>query len=162
MYSLTLNFKTKEELLAHLQGEADSANNAIAQEILAANPEKKTRAKKDKDVLAEVTLPKEESNVPSTAFPTAPAAPKSPLPFDRNIVVSNISSTLSDLRGQQVAETSIAKLFANVFATIGVPAGKISELEDGTLLAFNVAFYPEVQLLRDSLAPKAPTAGSFI
>jgi hypothetical protein len=163
MYSLTLNFKTKEELIDFLHGEAE-AKITETSEVAAPAKAKATRTTKAKaDPLANVVIPEAPSVPTQTQQMFATNAPLSnEATFNRNIVLTNISSTVNELKMQNVPEASIATLFMNVFVKMGVTGSKISELPDNILAVFNTHFYPEVQSLKASVAPQQPTAGSFI
>ncbi|HET8688179.1 MAG TPA: hypothetical protein VFM18_16215, partial [Methanosarcina sp.] len=127
-YTLTIQSDSKEELLA-LLGEAHVANAKAAG---AAPKAKVEKAKPAKDALEEVKLPEAPVAAPSI-FPTeAPAQAVSHVPaahhtpahqavaFDRNMAITNISSTVNDLKAKGIPEQEVLKLFPAIFSKMGI------------------------------------------
>lgn len=163
--SVHIEFDSEQEMIEYF------SEGKEPQEIVATKTKAKGKVKADADVLAKVELPKEDATPTifpaevTTITPTVSQVAPQALPFDRNIVLSNISSTVNDLKVAQVPDATVAKLFGNIYAKLGIAVTKASNLDDVTLANFNSVFYPEVQLLRDSLATVAvpnASANSFI
>jgi len=158
--TLTYEFDSKEELLAHLD---------VSREAPTAPARGRAKTTKT-DVLADVQLPAQPAPI-ADLFAKAPAAQQNPLPapvqapaqalqqqpapapvqapaqapFDRNMIIASINATINEKVSKGVPGPAIAKVCADIQAKIGVkPGTKIGELDDQTLYNFNNYFVTEI------------------
>ena len=162
MYKLTMEFKTKEELLAHLDGGAVAASitTSIPTEVKTSSPTPAqkaaaTRAKKKaaKD-LEQATKVKE---VVATAIAPTPVVAEAPA-FDRVSALANVKARATELGTLGADESKVTEFFMNIFAELSIPPMKVDLLQDEQLSAFSEKFHAGAQ----DLVPVQAQASSFI
>ena len=148
MYSLTLNFNTKEELISYLNGEKNEEKAEVAV------VKKAAKAKKAEEVQE---LPPKIEEAPKNVF-VAPE--KQAEPFDRDGALKQAAGLIQKIKALNIADDAIMPIVHGIYNQIGADLSlKVSQFDDVVLAKFLPMFEAKVASL-EAEKNKAPV--SFI
>jgi hypothetical protein len=161
MYSLTVNFKTVEELHAFVSGklEVKDTPSPVREEALPLDippviEEKKPAKKSTKKASPPIEVASEPEFEEVESPYTAPA-------FDREGAIVTAQKLVAQLKGTGIADDKLMPAIHEVYAAAGCPINlKISQLSDDQLSTFIPLFEMKVKSIVS--APKQQASASFI
>lgn len=147
MYKVTVEFKTREEMLEFFS--ADKKVEAVEEAPKKTAKKKTSKKSEPKKEEPKQEEPKQEEVVVEPEIVQEPATQPSPgqAAFNREACLGNVSAVISDLQNKGVDGNAIANMIASIFASLGEAQRKISELDDSTLINFKIAFDKEAPAL---------------
>lgn len=163
MYKLTMEFKTKAELLAHLGGAATTAQvtTSIPAKVEAATvthtvetgptPAQKAAATK------KANKAKKDAAVKAAAQTIVAEAVAAPV-FDRASCLATVKAKAKELGDSGAAEESVSGLFMDIFKELSIPPMKVDLLQDEQLSPFSEKFLARA----DGLVPVQAQPSNFI
>ena len=153
MYKLTIEFKNKEELLAHLAGE--TATVAAVETSIAVDPV----AEKKKAAAKKAAATRAANKAKKDAEASVVVEPSMTLPvFDRDGCLAAVIAKKDEVEKLGASQESVIGYFTDIFSTLGIAPMKITMLQDDQLSNFSAHFHANV----DKLAPAAVETASFI
>lgn len=160
MYKLTVEFDTKEELIAFLSETDEAAEVTVSKKSSKKKTSKKSAPKKEDKVEA----PKEEVKPePKAEIFQEPATKPTPsqAAFNRDACLKRITKVIGDLQSNGMQGNELANMIAGIFADLGLAQCKIGDLEDSSLINFSMAFDKKVEEFMNE-TPEATSETSFI
>jgi Zn-dependent metalloprotease len=157
MYSLTVNFKTVEELQDYLKGKVE--HSEVKQVMPGVPPviEEKKPAKKPAKKAAPVEV-KEEPEFEEVESPFQEVE----LVIDRDKAIATAQKLVGQLKATGIADDKLMPAIHEVYAQAGCPVNlKISQLDDSQLSKFIPLFELKVNSIV-SATKVAQTSASFI
>lgn len=156
MYKLTVEFDTKEELIAFLSETDEAAEVTVSKKSSKKKVAKKSAPKKEEKVEA----PKEEVKAEIVQEPATKPTP-SQAAFNRDACLKRITGVIGNLQSNGMQGNDLANMIAGIFADLGLAQCKIGDLEDSSLINFSMAFDKKVEEFMNE-TPDATSESSFI